>query len=387
MPLIRFIKLIDFILTIFVNFILITKLKSNLDKNYSHLVILISGGFGHTITSIISASVVYKKPLIIFLNERRRLNKEICNFFFFPKSIFLRKCLYTSEYKLVRKQALFIESVFKHFLKIDEISYVSDQLDESINLLRKKKRLLYNDLKNYYTKIDLNYDPKLEDSSNFFPFYAYHGCFIKNKVNFKLNRNFFNKIQRKLSPNSKKITILYYRRKFEGGLSSSLRNGGDIKNYNRLVSRLIDEGYLVAGVGESNLLKINDNNNFITYKSMGLKKEYFNLAILNFADRFIFNPGGGSWLFQLFDKPSLGLDIYPVRKIDFNSILLNKQIDENDTIENNSWTEIDNALKIFLHEDSLNWKSYLIKLNSKNNIKPFKCYHELNFQIQKKNIK
>lgn len=385
---IKFIKLIDFTFTIFVNFILITKLISNLDKNYSHLVILISGGFGHTVTSIISASVVYKKPLIIFLNERRRLNKEISNFFLFPKSIFLRKCLYTSEYKLVRKQVVFIENVFKHFLKIGEISYVSDQLDESINLLKEKKRLLYNDLKNYYINIDLDYDPNIENSSNFFPFHAYHGCFVKKKINFKLNRNFFYKIQQKLPLNREKIAVLYYRRKFEGGLSSSLRNGGNIKNYHRLVSKLIDEGYLVAGVGESHLLNIKDNN-FITYKNMGSKKEYFNLAILNFADRFIFNPGGGSWLFQLFDKPSLGLDIYPVRKVDFNSILLNKKIDKSNTIRDNSWTEIENALKIFLHEDSLNWKSYIFKLNnlnSKSNIKHYNCYHELNFQIQK-NIK
>lgn len=374
----------DFIFTALINLVLLTFILFK-RREFTRVVLMESGGFGHTIQISQIINFLYKneKILFIILNEKKRFNKEIKKLFINPEIIFLRRCLITSNYLLTEITARIIEYYINKLFVINEFILSTDHFQRSLNIVNRKSKYLYHELikqKQYYLDKDLITSKTLLNGSTWVVSYFKLLTIQQEFLISIYNRSFKNILKKKLK-SKKPIVVIYYRQKKHWGIDEyDTRCGGDIKNYSQIIDYLINKNYQVFGVGDVSGLK-NFNDKLLIYDDFNIDKNYFDLASIFLAEKYIGNNGGGNHIAHTLGIPCLTIDCFPLyvvfpyhmilyksllisgKKIKFDNCLSDYMYpslyDQNIEIIENSWFEIKKSLKLFISIKNKDWISYI----------------------------
>ncbi len=297
----KFVKLISSIPFVCINlFILII----NFQKIVKAKTILIQdgGGFGHSFILQDVIRLISKETLYIQLFESYRHNQYL------PTLLNIDFIILKINIRI---------KIFNFTFIIGEVERQS--IKPVLILLNTIIKFLNSDCKKFYT--EEFYDKEL------IPKY-FNGPLNLDKPN-KINYTYFELVARykkaidiekfsgifKNFSKGKKTLCLYMRKRQASDYETLIRNGSDFDDYQSSIKYIISKNYLIFLVGESyseiyDKVDIKIKKNLVSYKSIGVTKDFFNALAPLFCDYYIGEHGGGQF-FALYNKNSLILNGFP----------------------------------------------------------------------------
>jgi putative glycosyltransferase (TIGR04372 family) len=305
-------------------------------RNADHIVLCISGGHGHTVTMPdVARRILIGRTFLIFLSEAKRHNWEQAQIWndlkmvHFPKSIKYRSSKGT---KIMASLVLWIVVNLMN----KNVILSKDAPEKKYKLLGKDHDLLYRLLVKKIQAMNGHItQPVSTPTSNDWMVYMFHAiqCVPKKKpiIPERIKLLFLETCQHNFSDKQKFITI-YMRKK--GDLGKDSRWGGGFEDYHDVVHFLDENDYRILLLGDRNLTECPEDikSFFWDAKRFGFDQNWFNVLAVSECERFIGDPGGGSWLHSIFEKPGLIVNAFPYSlAIPQDLLLFKRLLDEKGT--------------------------------------------------------
>ncbi len=273
-------------------------------KNAEKVFIHNFGSFGHTIVyaDLIRITQKNKKIVLIIFFEEERFNNKLHLLFKFP---------------IIYLPTLKVFNLLNIKFKVGEIYGQKKILRKVYFFLIKNINSNLEFTKNFYRKICKKHYP------NIFSFnrkgenlYRIKKKLVHYKLSmqekpFNLPKEIILNCKNKLT-NNKKICTIYFRYRVGSKKDLVLRNV-DIKIYNKIIKLVLKKGYQILMFGdlnEANIKNLNNKKNIITYDTLNIDKQLFDIFAATNCDLFIGCEGGAQTLAH-YIKNKVHIETYP----------------------------------------------------------------------------
>lgn len=299
---------------------------------HKDIVVLTEGGFGHTvITPDISYRLFKKKCLVFILSTRNRHNWELGRVWVDIKVIHLWKHFFIYSKKqsvLVSLTLLFTLYKILH-KRVHVATRDPELLDSEKYYLWREPDLLYD----AFVKYEIAAHGKIHQPFHEFNEYVLYwsrAVFENPMLSIRLPENvmrgFLNKIDSIVGQNLK-ILVVYMRYKGTEG-DGLTRCGGQFDDYRAIFEKAKSRGLAILVVGDRCLDDCPSDLAEFLYDAKKLKydRNWFNIAAIIACDYFIGDPGGGSLLPCLLNKPKLMVNAFPYSQVWPGFLFLYKRV-------------------------------------------------------------
>jgi len=299
-------------------------------KRYEQIVIMLEGGFGHTIINPLWISgISSESTLLIIITEKGRQNQEISKIWKRIKVVNLprhigkstkhcRNIMFHISLKTIR--CAFKWSNSKYF----ELSPGPYNCNQDSNLLSNWYHQANRD--DEFVRLNVPaYTPQIDN------IYSAHiaAYFLvqKKKIDTSLLFNSINKIfRRELSriPANQKYFLVYLRSK-----DHDIRCGSRPKEMNKVFEYLINLGFSILLVGDYSKddFKLSNNTNIFDHTSVGIPSNAFYVCATYLCSFFVGDCGGGAFLPAYLSKPSLMINAVNVGRTPiYKSLVMPKHV-------------------------------------------------------------